>query len=118
MPAGIAVLVECLANNRARDVGIAPYLSIGARGIECGRIISRRLNIDRLSGRWISWTDSVELKVRSETALVDNVARFYAEVSVEVDSDMNIRFDVDAASDVAGHVNINIGLGGPNLIDD
>src|SRR5215470_15010940 len=97
MPAGIAVLIECLANNRARDVGIAPYLSIGARGIECGRIISWRLNIDRLSGGWISRTDSIELKVSGDTALVNNVSSFYANISVEIEFDMHIRFDVDAA---------------------
>src|SRR5437764_2485932 len=117
MPAGITIFVECLADNRASDVGIAPYLSIGARCIECGGIISRRLNINRLSGRWISWTDSIELKVRGETGLVNNVARFYADVSVEIDFDMHIGFNVDAASDVAGYVNIDVSLGGSNLID-
>src|SRR5690348_10907694 len=100
MPAGIAVLIECLANNRARDVGIAPYLSISARGVECGREISRRLNIDRLSGRWISRTDPIELKVPGDTALIYNVPSFYADTTVEIDFDVHIRFYVDAAGDV------------------
>ena len=117
MPAGVAVLVECLANNRARDVGIAPYLSSGARGIECGRIISRRLNIDRLRGCWISRTDPVELKVGGETALVNNIARFHGDVAVEIEFDMHVRFNVDAASDIAGYVNIDVRLGCSNLID-
>src|SRR6476469_2320479 len=117
MPAGIAVLVECLANNRAGDVGIAVYVKIRARGVECSRKISRRGNVDRLSGRWITRTDSIELKVPGDTALVDNIPSFYANVTVEIDFDMHIGFNVNAASDVAGHVNINVSLGCSNLID-
>src|SRR5205823_14264131 len=117
MPAGIAVLVECLANNRAGDVGIAVYVKVRARRVEGRRKISRRGNVDRLSDRWISRTDSIELKVPRYTALVNNVLSFYADVTVEIDFDVHIRFDVDAASDVAGHVNVDIGLGAANLID-
>src|SRR5215813_3786779 len=109
MPEGISVFVESLANNRAGDVGIAPYRSIGARGVECGRKISRRLNIDRLSGRWIGRTDSVELKVPGDTALVNNVPSFYGNVTIEIDLDMYIRFNVNAASNVTGHVHCDVG---------
>ena len=110
MPAGVAVLVECVANNRTGDVGVAPYASNRAWGVECRSIISRRLNIDGLSGRWISRTDSVKLQVPSYSTLVNNVPSFYANVTVEIDFDMHIRFDVDAASNVAGHVNFDVSL--------
>src|SRR5205823_9942033 len=98
MPAGIAVLVECLGNNRAGDVGIAIYVKVRARRVECRRKISRRGNVDRLSDRWISRTDSIELKVPGDTALVNNVPGFYANVTVEIDFDMHIGFNVNAAS--------------------
>src|SRR5690349_24679455 len=117
MPAGIAVLVECLAHNRANDVRIAFNLKVRARGIECRRKISWRVNVDRLSGRWISRTDSIKLKVRGDIALVNNVPGFYVDITVEIDFDMDIRFDVDAASDVARHVNIDVCLCGSNLVD-
>ena len=74
-------------------------------------------NVDGLSGRWISRTDSIELKVPGYTTLVNNVPSFYANVTVEIDFDMHIRFNVDTASDVAGHVNCDIGRGRSNLID-
>src|SRR6476619_890848 len=117
MPAGIAVLVECLADNRTGDVGIPVYVKIRARGVECRRKISRRGNVDRLSGRWISRTDSIELKVPGYTTLVNNIPSFYAYATVEIDFDMHIRFNVDTASDFTGHVNCDIGRGCSNWID-
>src|SRR6476660_5562030 len=117
MPAGVAVFVKCLANNRPGDIGIPVYVKIRARRVECGRKISRRGNIDRLSGRWIGRTDSIELKVPGDTTLVNNIPSFYANVTVEIDFDMHIGFNVNAASDVAGHVNIDVSLGCSNLID-
>ena len=117
MPARIAVFIECLANNRAGDVGISVYLKIRARRVECRRKISRGGDVDGLSGRWISRTDSIKLKVPGYTALINYVLSFYADITVEIDFDMHIRFNVDAAGDVAGRVNCDVSLGCSDLFD-
>ncbi len=111
MPAGVAVFVKCLANNRPGDIGIPVYVKIRARRVECRRKISWRGNVNGLSGRWISRTDSVELKVPGDTTLVNNVPSFYTNIAVEINFDMYVGFNVDTAGDVAGRVNCNVSLG-------
>src|SRR4030095_257813 len=111
MPAGVAVFVKCLANNRSGDIGVPVDVKIRARRVECGRKISWRCNVNGLSCRWISRTDSIELKVPGDTTLVNNVPSFYTNIAVEINFDMYVGFNVDAAGDVAGRVNCNVSLG-------
>src|SRR6266513_2841283 len=105
MPAGVAVSVETLANDRTSDVRIAIQRKISARRINRSRKVSGRGDGDGPRDIGIRWTDSIILKVRGVAALIINVAGLYVHIAVKKDLQMHLRLYVDFFSYVVRHVN-------------
>src|ERR1700693_1168837 len=110
MPAGVAVTVKGLADNRASNVRVSVHGVVGAWGVEGGSKISGRSDRDRLRCAGVCWTDSVKLEIRGDATFINDIAGFYADVAVKVNSRTNIRRDVDRSGDVAGNVHVYISL--------
>src|SRR4029077_1618381 len=66
----------------------------------------------------VRWADSVELKIRGDSAFIDDVAGLYIDVAIKVNPRANILGDVDCTGDIAGDVDIHVRLGTSVLIDD
>src|SRR6185312_6169811 len=105
------VSVEALANDGPNDIWIAVHRKIRARRIEGRRKATRRIDIDLLHRALIGRTDSIELKISGDVALVVHIARFQVHVAVKENPQMNFWFYINGPGNVARHVNINIGLG-------
>src|SRR6266480_5075356 len=118
MPAGVAVSVETLANDRTSYVRIAIQRKISARRINRSRKVSGGSDRDGLGRVWIRWTDSVILKIRGVAAFVINVARLYVHIAVKKDLQMHLRLYVYFFSYVVRHVNGHVSFVGSIWIDD